>query len=259
MRWRKVLSHIETLGHGPDLALLHGWGMHGGIWEGLRERLAQRFRVHVVDLPGYGSSPACAPYTLETLARRVAAELPERTHVVGWSLGGQVALQWARVAPQQIAKLVLISTTPCFGQREDWAHGMSGTMLAQFAASLEQDYEGTLKRFLSLQARSGEEARATIATLREKLFARGKPSIDTLRSGLAILSGLDLREVVGEIKHATLVIHGTHDTLTPPAAAQWLAHTLPHAQLEMLSGAAHAPFLSHPQTTLDAMTGFLHG
>ena len=259
MRWKKVHSHIETFGQGPDLALLHGWGLHGGIWEDVRERLAQYFRVHVVDLPGYGSNPACEPYTLETLARRVAAALPEYTHVVGWSLGGQVALQWARVAPQQIDKLILISTTPCFGQREDWTHGLSDPVMAEFATSLEQDYEGTLKRFLSLQARSGEEARATIATLREKLFARGKPSLETLRSGLAILSELDMREVVSEIKHEALVIHGSHDTLTPPAAAQWLARTLSHAQREMISGAAHAPFLSHPQATLDAMTGFLHG
>ncbi|MEK6663867.1 MAG: pimeloyl-ACP methyl ester esterase BioH [Pseudomonadota bacterium] len=251
--------HIEIFGHGPDLALLHGWGMHGGIWEGIRESLSERFRVHVVDLPGYGRSPACEPYTLETLAQSVARALPERTHVVGWSLGGQVALQWARVEPQQIDKLILIGATPSFRQREDWAHGLSDPVMAEFATSLELDYEGTLKRFLSLQARSGDEARATIAALREQLFTRGKPSIETLRAGLAILSELDLREVLGPIQQATLVIHGSHDTLTPPAAGQWLAQALPHAQLEMVRGAAHAPFLSHPQATLDAMTRFLHG
>ncbi len=250
---------VEKTGHGPNLALLHGWGLHGGIWEGVRETLAQRFRVHVVDLPGYGASPACEPYTFEALTRSVARALPERTHVVGWSLGGQVALQWARVEPQQIDKLILIGATPSFRQREDWAHGLSDPVMAEFATSLEQDYEGTLKRFLSLQARSGDEARATIAALREQLFARGKPSLATLRAGLAILSELDLREALGAIKQATLVIHGSHDMLTPPAAGQWLAQALPHAQLEMVRGAAHAPFLSHPQATLDAMTRFLHG
>jgi pimeloyl-[acyl-carrier protein] methyl ester esterase len=239
--------------------LLHGWGLHGGIWDGVREALAERFRVHVVDLPGYGTSPACEPYTLEAIAHTVARALPEHTHVVGWSLGGQVALQWAKLAPQQIGKLILIGTTPCFRQREDWTHGLTNPVMAEFAASLEQDYEGTLKRFLSLQARSGDEARATIVALREKLFARGKPSIETLRAGLAILSELDLREELGSIQQDTLVIHGSHDTLTPPAAGQWLAQVLPHAQFEMVRGAAHAPFLSHLQATLDAMTRFLHG
>lgn len=251
--------HIETLGHGPDLALLHGWALHGGIWDGVRDSLAERFRVHVVDLPGYGRSPACEPYTLEALARSVARALPERTHVVGWSLGGQVALQWAQLAPQQIGKLILMGTTPCFRQREDWTHGLSEPVLAEFAISLEQDYEGTLKRFLSLQARSGDETRATIAALREKLFARGQPSTETLRAGLAILSEVDLRQQLSTIQHATLVIHGSHDTLTPAAAGQWLAQALLQAQLEIVHGAAHAPFLSHSQTTLDAMMRFLHG
>jgi len=193
------------------------------------------------------------------LASSVAQALPEHTHVVGWSLGGQVALQWARIAPQQIDRLILIGATPCFRQRADWAHGLSDPVMAEFATSLAQDYEGALKRFLSLQARSGDDARATIAALREQLFARGRPSLSTLRAGLAILGELDLRAVLGEIQHATLVLHGSHDTLTPPSAAQCLAQALPHARLEMLRGAAHAPFLSHPQATLDAMTKFLHG
>lgn len=251
--------YSETFGQGPDLVLLHGWGLHGGIWEGAREALAQRFCVHVVDFPGYGSSPELAPYTLAALANSVAQAMPERVHVVAWSLGGQVALQWAGVAPPQIAKMVLIGTTPSFAQRADWAHGMSDAVMAEFAASLEQDYEGTLKRFLSLQARSGDDARATIAALREKLFTRGRPSIETLRAGLKILSDLDMRVAVAAIQHPTLVIHGSHDTLTPPAAAQWLAAAMPQAQLALISGAAHAPFLSHPQATLDAIDRFLHG
>lgn len=250
---------INISGHGPNLALLHGWGMHGGIWAGVRESLEARFRVHVVDLPGYGQSAACAPYTLETLARSVAQALPARTHVMGWSLGGQVALQWAQLAAPQIDKLILISTTPCFRSRAEWAHGLSDTMMKEFAASLEHDYEGTLKRFLSLQARSGEEARATIAALREKLFERGRPSVETLRAGLAILADLDMRAALNTIQHPTLVIHGSHDTLTPPAAGQRLAEALPQAQFELIQGAAHAPFLSHPQATLDAIEGFLHG
>jgi pimeloyl-[acyl-carrier protein] methyl ester esterase len=50
--------HIESEGAGPDLVLLHGWAMHGGIWRDVREQLARHFRLHLVDLPGHGfSSP----------------------------------------------------------------------------------------------------------------------------------------------------------------------------------------------------------
>jgi pimeloyl-[acyl-carrier protein] methyl ester esterase len=250
--------HVETAGHGPDLVLLHGWGMHGGIWDGLREPLAQKFRLHVVDLPGYGASAHREPYTLEELANAVAQATPQPAHVCGWSLGGQVALRLALDLPGHVGKLVLLGTTPCFRQRADWPHGMDDATMQEFARSLEQDYAGTLKRFLSLQARSGDDAREVIAALRAKLFERGEPSLDTLRAGLAILHGLDLREEVGAITQPVLVLHGERDTLTPPQAGEWLARHLPRAALAMVGGSAHAPFLSHRIETLNAIERFLH-
>ena len=84
--------HIETSGQGPDLVLLHGWAMHSGIWGSVRDSLAQRFRLHLVDLPGHGLSPMCEPGTLEHLTGIVADILPENCMLGGWSLGGLVAL-----------------------------------------------------------------------------------------------------------------------------------------------------------------------
>ena len=251
--------HVETAGVGPDLVLLHGWGMHGGIWDGMRAALTDKFRLHVVDLPGYGASAHVEPYTLAELARVVAAALPQQAQVCGWSLGGQVAMRWALDFPAQVERLILLGTTPCFRQRADWPHGMEEATLDEFARSLETDYAGTLKRFLSLQARCGDEARAVIAALREKLFARGEPSLATLRGGLAILHALDLRDAVAGIRQPTLLIHGARDTLTPLAAGQWLARQLPHSTLSIVDGSAHAPFLSHRAETLHAMEHFLNG
>ena len=251
--------HVAVTGQGPDLVLLHGWGMHGGIWDGVRAQLAQRFRLHVVDLPGYGASAHQEPYTLAELARAVAQVMPQRAHVGGWSLGGQVAMRLALDFPAQVDKLVLFSTTPCFRQRADWSAALDEATMQEFARSLEQDYAGTLKRFLSLQARSGDDAREVIATLRSSLFARGEPALPSLRSGLAILHDCDLRAEVAGIQQATLLLHGTRDTLTPLAAGEWLAQCLPNSRLQLVEGSAHAPFLSHRQQTLDAMEQFLNG
>lgn len=250
---------IATVGHGHDLVLLHGWGMHGGIWDGVKDALAQKFRLHVIDLPGYGASAHCDPYTLAELARAVAKAMPQRAHVCGWSLGGQVAMRLALDIPERVDRLVLIGTTPCFRQRTDWAYGMDDASLQEFAGSLEKDYVGTLKRFLSLQARSGDDARAVIAVLREKLFARGEPSLATLRGGLAILHGLDLRDEVSAIGQPALLIHGARDTLSPVAASEWLAQRLSRSTLRIVDGSAHAPFLSHRAETVAAMEHFLHG
>ena len=251
--------HIESLGHGPDLLLLHGWGLHGGIWDGVREQLAQQYRLHIVDLPGYGASAHCEPYTLAALVSQVAQAMPAHAHICGWSLGGQVAMRLALDFPQRVDKLILQSSTPCFRQRTDWLHAMDDATMLEFARSLEQDYVGTLKRFLSLQARSGDDARAVIAALRAKLFERGEPSLHSLRGGLAILHDLDLRDEVAGITHPTLLLHGARDTLTPLGAAEWLAQHLPNNQLCIVDGSAHAPFLSHRQRTVAAMEQFLHG
>jgi pimeloyl-[acyl-carrier protein] methyl ester esterase len=254
--------HIETLGEGENLALLHGWGMHGGVWDGVRDALARRFRLHIVDLPGYGASPAFEPYTLERLARAVAVALPEKVQVCGWSLGGQVALEMARLFPVQVERLVLTATTPCFTAREDWPWAVRREVLLEFAAALETDYEGTLKRFLALQARGGDEAeiepRTVLKRLRDILFARGRPDVQTLRAGLNILLGSDLRDRAATIKTPTLLLHGGRDMLTPVGAAHWLAKKMPEARLEVLPGAAHAPFLSHPVEFTEIVTGFLH-
>lgn len=250
--------HIESLGSGKDLVLLHGWGMHGGIWEGARERLAQDFRLHIVDLPGYGESPTCQPYTLEHVAEILINAFPDKVNVCGWSLGGQVALNWAMHAPDQIERLVLVGATPCFTNNSDWDKGISGAVFDAFAQNLQTDYEATLKRFLSLQARTGEDARQVIAHLRATLFTRGRPAMDALQAGLRILQESDLREHIAVIRQRVLLIHGEHDTLAPVAAAHWMHATLPLAQLAVVPGSAHAPFLSHRQEFEKLMSDFMN-
>ena len=251
--------HIETVGSGQDLVLLHGWGMHGGVWDGVRAQLAQHFRVHILDLPGYGESPTCEPYTLGHVAEVVAQAFPGKVNVCGWSLGGQVAITWALQCPEQVERVALIGATPCFTTREGWTHGISPGVFDAFALTLEQDYEATLKRFLSLQARSGEDARQVMTQLRASLFARGRPDIQVLQAGLRILQESDLRDQIASLRQPVLLIHGEHDTLAPVGSAHWLKAHLPQARLEVVQGSAHAPFLSHRQEFVKLLMDFLNG
>lgn len=250
--------HIETRGHGAPLVLLHGWGMHGGVWAGVVDELARHAQLHIVDLPGYGGSAALTPYSLEALAARLIDALPPHFNVCGWSLGGQVALTLARLYPARVGRLVTVGTNPCFVARADWPHGIQREVLQIFAESLADDYEGTLKRFLALQARGDEAARAVLARLRDLLFARGRPDRAVLDAGLAILLNADLRASVADILHPALVIHGSHDALAPVASGEWLAKHLPHGCFCRVPGASHAPFLSHSAEFVAALTDFLH-
>ncbi|MCL6557102.1 MAG: pimeloyl-ACP methyl ester esterase BioH [Burkholderiales bacterium] len=248
---------MEQWGEGPDLVLIHGWGLNGAIWSDFAAPLARRFRVHLVDLPGHGASPLVEPYTLEGLVSACAQSLPPRVHLCGWSLGAQVALRYALRYPQRVDRLVLISATPRFVKGSDWEHGVDPATLEAFAAELTRDYHATLRRFLALQARGGEEARQVIKSLSRRLFARGAPQLAALKGGLAILRETDLRGEVAGLVSPTLVIHGERDTLTLPAAGRWLAGRLPQGRWRAIPGAAHAPFLSHGQGVQLTMEAFL--
>ncbi len=249
--------HIETAGDGPDLVLLHGWGMHGGVWAGMRDLLAAHFRVHVIDLPGMGWSAPVAPYTLPALSAHIAAGVPAGSTVIGWSLGGQVAMRIALDQPSRIARLVLVGATPRFVNGDGWEAGMAAEVFIQFAAQVGADYQETLSRFLGLQAFGGEAPRTLLRELRERFFERPAPDGEVLQQALRILLETDLRAELPLLQTPTLVIHGNRDTLAPCAAGKWLASHLPRAQLKLIPGASHAPFLSHPDTFVSAVTAFV--
>jgi len=237
----------STLGTGRDLVLVHGWGTHGGIWRGLAKELAPHFRVRVVDLPGCGESTDCEPYSLEHIAGMLAADMPPRCGVVGWSLGGQIALVWARNAPGQVERVALIATSPCFSRREGWPHGMSAEILHEFGRAVAADSLGTLQRFFSLEALGDERTREAAARLRACLKQRGAPSPAALAGGLQILLEADQRCELANIAQPTLVLHGERDRVVPLAAGEHLARGLPNGKLTVIPGAAHVPFVTAPR------------
>lgn len=241
---------------GLPVVCLHGWGLHGGIWATLAEALPGR-RVFTPDLPGYGGTAPVSPYTAEGLADALAAVMPPACAVVGWSLGGMVALAWAARQPRQVRALALVGSTPSFIRRPGWETGLDPAVLAGFAADLAADYRATLLRFLALQARGGEAARQVIGQLRATLFSRGEPDPAILAAGLDVLRQADLRGQVGEVACPALVVHGGHDTLCPAAAGRWLAAHLVDGRLALHDHASHAPFLSHPQWCAAQLREFL--
>jgi pimeloyl-[acyl-carrier protein] methyl ester esterase len=252
------MLHIESHGQGRPLILLHGWGMHGGVWRDVVPPLAAHFTVHCVDLPGHGFSPAMNGSTLDSIVSILTGRFDAPATVCGWSLGGQIALRWAERAPEEVARLILVSSTPSFVNRDDWPFGIAHETLQQFSASLEQDYKTTLRRFLALQLRGSHNERELLQILREHLFSRSDPDLASLRWGLNILRDTDLRAALPAIAQPALVIAGGRDKLTPPEASARMAQALPHARLEEIGEAAHAPFLSHPEIFTARLTEFLH-
>jgi len=248
---------------GTPLLLIHGWGMHGGMWESVAKQLARNFDVYAADLPGHGYSKTgkkdepVSPLTLDAIVDRLSVQFDGPLNVCGWSLGGQVALRWALRHPQQVERLVLVASTPCFVRLDDWRFALSVEILEEFAVNLQQNYAQTLKRFLSLQMRGSEQEREVLALLRDDLFSRGEPDLGALQSGLNILRDSDLRGVLPEVGQPVLVLAGERDTLIPHQATKYFAERLANGRLATIKGAAHAPFLSHPDEFGGLMLEFM--
>ncbi len=240
------------------MLLIHGWGMHGGMWQAVAERLSEHRDVYVADLPGHGSSGLASAFTLDSLVRQLSERFEQSLVVMGWSLGGIIAQHWAAREPDKITRMVLVASTPSFAEREDWEWGMPQETLAQFAAELEKNFAVTLRRFLALQVRGSEDERELLGVLREQLFSRGEPHLDALRGGLEILRDADLRSVLPTINLPVLCIAGQRDKLTHPAASHFLAQAMPNARTVEIAGAAHAPFLSHQDIFIEHVKNFLY-
>ncbi len=256
------VHHCGT-GEGRDLVLLHGWGMHSGIWQGLAERLQGRCRMHCIDLPGHGRSPfdpqqdSLAAMAASLNAAIAGEGLDGPVHLLGWSLGGMLALQYAADFPAGVVSLILVATNLSFARRDDWPHAMDAGVLADFARQLRRDAPDTLQRFLGLQVFGQPNAKETLRVLREQLQREAPPSDAALQAGLAILQNADLRLQAGGITQPVLLLAGDRDRLVPPGAQDDMQALFANARSHMITNSGHAPFIARPDECARQIMNFI--
>lgn len=250
--------HIDVTGSGPALVLIHGWALHGGIFAPLVQRLSPHFQLHVVDLPGHGfSRDDDTPLRLPYLVNAIAAATPPAVWC-GWSLGGLVALHGAATLPQ-VRGLVMLAATPRFVRDADWPDAVERSVFEQFGQDLEQDYRGTLERFLALDVMGSQHARSELRTLREAMVARGEPAPRALHEGLALLDRSDLRGALPGLRVPGLWIGGQRDRLVPANAMHGAAALAPAGlhTAHTIDGGGHAPFLGHADDVAGRLQRFV--
>lgn len=241
-----------------DVVLLHGWGTNAAVWREVAKRLGPGFRTHAPLLP-FGASQPEAFASLDDIADHLARWAPPRCVVCGWSLGGVIALAWALRAPEQVTRLALIATSPCFVQRADWRYGLEPRAVRDFARGLARQPAGVLTRYIALQARGDIRAARVARHLRQTLTLAPRPEAAALERGLALLCETDLRRTLLHIQQPVLAIHGARDAVVPAAAGEFVAQALPHARFSLIETAAHAPFASEPEIVSTQLSGFFHG
>jgi pimeloyl-[acyl-carrier protein] methyl ester esterase len=253
----------ETFGRGPDLVMVHGWGMHSGIWRDFAETLAEKVRVTLVDLPGHGRSANIADFSAASLADALLAIAPERAHWLGWSLGTLPVLhivdQYSNRAKSAIvvAGNVRFTADSTMGGTEGGWPGVDPALLAQFASDLEANYAGTIRRFLGLQTFGMEDSKGLVKELSARVAACEPPDPAALRGGLELLRQADLRDAWRRTTVPSLIILGARDRLVPKSAGISMRALNPSSEVHVIDGAAHLPFLTHPAETVSLITDFI--
>jgi len=255
------LSWRES-GSGPPLLLLHGWSMSSAVFSEVIDLLRADFRVLAPDLCGHGASEGGAGYAFADFAADLQEWIEHLDLVgaalIGWSLGGQVALALFAAVRERLRRLVLVGTTPRFASAADWTAGLPEVQVRAMARDLRRDYLRTMSDFFNRQFVEGEISRERFRAI-AAFAVRGRtlPPPEVALAALESLRCGDQRRLLAGIDRPVLVMHGALDPITLPAAATYLAETLPEAELELLPGVGHAPFLSRPQQVCESWREFL--
>lgn len=254
--------HAEVWGRGMPLLALHGFTGGAGTWSGLAPAV-EVVRLVAVDLPGHGRSPLPPPppqalpatvQALEALLDRL--ELP-RVAVLGYSLGGRLALHLALDAPERVAALVLESATA--GIEEPAERARRAEEDEALAAELER--EG-LERFVArweaqpLFATQAALPGNTLAGQRRLRLGHDPVGLAAALRGLGQGACPPVWDRLGEVTMPTLVVAGTLDPKYA-AIARRLADGLPQSRLAVLDGAGHATHLERPKAFASLVSGFL--
>lgn len=195
-----------------ETVYLHGFATTPEIW--YRQVSGVALRLDFTDL--------------ERSACQVVAALSGPVNLIGWSMGGMVALQVAAKVPDQVHRLMLVSTTPKFLQSEDWPYGVSATLLRRLEKRIEREGIGAFHQLIF-----NDLEQLGLAEL----------SAGQAKRELAELARVDLRPLLGRISQPTLIVQGDKDEITLPGAAQYLQKNILGSRLEVFAGVGHVPFL----------------
>ena len=244
-----ALTGAETA---PALVLANALGTDRTMWDAQVDAFAARYRVLRYDMRGHGASDAPdGDYTIDRLGGDVLSLMDAagiaRAHVCGVSIGGLTTLWLGRHAPHRVNRLVLANTAARVGTLEFWAERMRVARAEGVAALADV----TMQRWFTEPFRRASPA--VVAHLRATLL---RVPLAGYLGSCAALRDADLRDAVARVQAPSLVVTGTADVATPPAAGEWLAGALPDARLVAFD-AAHLSNVEQAPAFTDAVLAFL--
>jgi pimeloyl-[acyl-carrier protein] methyl ester esterase len=218
--------------------------------------------VHNLDLPGHGQRVDDELCDLTSLVDDIEQQCnsikqPNRPVIlVCWSLSGLAGLLISK-KPALIDGLALISSSPCFVTRDNWSCGIESEIFDEFAQSLQSDFSGTIRRFLSLQVKGSASGREVLRSLREKILQQPQPTASSLNAGLSILKETDLRDLIPDINLPVCWVLGGQDGLVKVGLVNALSAENANMEFHVYEKSGHAPFLSDTEKFVKHLVDFL--
>jgi len=199
-----------------QLVYLHGFATNPQVWHNQK-----------VDY-----SPELCFEDIDAESNKLAGNLKPETILIGWSMGGMLALKTTELAGNKIKALVLVSTTPKFIRSPDFPLGLPMALLKRLENKIRA--EGTAA-FHNLVFKNGES------------MGLNHLSWEEVEKEFNQLAQIDLRGLLSKVSIPTLIIHGDRDEICPPSAAEYMKENISGSELVMLPGVGHAPMVEVPE------------
>jgi pimeloyl-ACP methyl ester carboxylesterase len=250
--------HYEREGDGPPVVFLHAGVADSRMWDPQVADFAKHFNVIRPDQRGFGESELpLAPWSpVADLLSLIEQLSLKRAHVIGCSMGGALAIDFALNHPERVLSLVLVgSAIGGFTFRPEHAHLFAEASAARQAGDLAVLNEAMMYLFLD----GPERPRGYVAKPLRKLF------LDM--NGIAVRADFEKAPSedpdplavrrLHEIDAPTLVVVGDKDVPTVLEAADLLVNSIPNVHKAVIQDAAHLPNLEHPEEFNRVVLDFL--
>jgi non-heme chloroperoxidase len=255
---RDVRIAYEDRGAGRPIVFVHGWGGSGDVWDYQVLDLAARYRVITVDLRGHGrSDKPWGRYDYDLFCRDLQAlmtglELTDVT-LVGWSMGGHIALKYAAEIGEPVARVVTTGSGPKFLAAPDAPYGGAAESATALCDAIVNARPETIAGLYQ-----NNFHRTDLAATRDWFIHIGwqVPAFVGLSSFEALLAE-DLRPVLSHVTVPVAVFTGAHDQIWDPGWSRHLAENAPNAELTVFDNSGHVAFVEDRHLWNESLVKFI--
>jgi len=250
------ITYIEA-GSGPAVIFLHGIGGDAEAFSKQVDYFAREHRAIAWNMPGYRGSDLTGPMTFPGLAKALLSLMDhlgiDKAHVVGHSIGGMIALEFAATYPDRVLSVVLAQTSPAFGRPDgDFQKQFIADRLGPLDAgqTMAEIADEVIATFFGPNA-----APADIEVARKAMAAVPEA---TYRAAMHCLVAFDRRDALSNLSVPTLVLAGEKDSNAPAPMMERMAGKIPGAEYACMAGAGHLANLECPEAFNDAIGSFIN-